>query len=94
MIMRPMYTTYIPQTSVAFVSQSSIDSGVVGTYGLKKRIVPVRNCRNIGKKDLKFNDAMPKMEVDPESYTVKADGEVCTSEPIHELPLAQGIYVY
>jgi urease len=54
----------------------------------------VRNCRNIGKKDLKFNDAMPKMEVDPESYTVKADGEICTSEPIHELPLAQGIYVY
>ena len=51
-----------------FVSQVSIDSGTVQSYGLKKRIEAVKNCRNIGKKEMKFNDNMPKMTVDPESY--------------------------
>jgi urease len=94
MIMRPMFAPFIPQTSVAFVSQAGIDSGVVGTYGLKKRIVPVRGCRNVGKKDLKFNDATPKMSVDPESYVVHADGQIMDSEPMSELPLAQSAYFY
>ncbi|EAQ92637.1 hypothetical protein CHGG_00872 [Chaetomium globosum CBS 148.51] len=94
LIMRPMFAPSIPQTSVAFVSQAGIDSGVVGTYGLKKRIVPVRNCRNVGKKDLKFNDATPRMSVDPESYVVQADGVVMDSEPMAELPLAQTAYFY
>ncbi|KAK4141853.1 uncharacterized protein C8A04DRAFT_13718 [Dichotomopilus funicola] len=93
-IMRPMWSTYIPQTSVAFVSQSSIDNGVVGTYGLLKRIVPVRGCRTVGKRDLKFNDATPRMRVDPESYVVEADGVVMDSEPMSELPLAQTAYFY
>jgi urease alpha subunit len=60
--------SYVPQTSITFVSQASIDSGVVASYGLKKRIEPVRNCRNIGKADMKHNAAMPKMKVDPERY--------------------------
>lgn len=51
-----------------FVSQSSVDEGVIDTYNIKKRIEPVKNCRNIGKEDMKFNDTMPKMHVDPESY--------------------------
>ena len=51
-----------------FVSQSSIDSGVVGTYNLKKRVEAVKNCRNISKRDMRLNDAMPKMKVDPETY--------------------------
>lgn len=51
-----------------FVSQISIDSGVVQSYGLKKRIEAVKNCRNVSKKDMKYNDVMPKMRVDPESY--------------------------
>lgn len=51
-----------------FVSQASIDEGVVQTYGLKKRIEAVKNCRSVGKKDMKFNEIMPKMKVDPESY--------------------------
>ncbi|KAK4155542.1 hypothetical protein C8A00DRAFT_13440 [Chaetomidium leptoderma] len=94
MMMRPMFAPLIPQTSVAFVSQAGIDSGTVGTYGLRKRIVPVRGCRTIGKKDLKFNDAMPKIKVDPETYTVEADGVVCDAEPMVELPLAQSWYMY
>lgn len=51
-----------------FVSQASIDEGIVQTYGLRKRIEAVKGCRTVGKKDMKFNDVMPKMKVDPESY--------------------------
>ncbi|KAF7512605.1 Urease [Endocarpon pusillum] len=93
-IMRPMFGAFIPQTSVTFVSQASIDSGMVDSYGLKKRIEPVKNCRKISKKDMKLNDLMPKMKVDPESYRVEADGLHCTAEPADRLPLSQEYYVY
>lgn len=89
-----MFGPLVPQTSVAFVSQASIDSGLVTSYGLKKRIEPVKNCRKISKKDMKFNDLMPKMKVDPESYRVEADGMHCTAEPASKLPLSQEYYVY
>lgn len=68
MIVRPMFAARLPSTSIMFVSQASIDEGIVQTYGLRKRVEPVKNCRNVGKKDMKFNDTMPKMKVDPESY--------------------------
>ncbi len=89
-----MFGSLIPQTSIIFVSQASIDSGVVDGYGLKKRIEPVKNCRKISKKDMKFNDLMPKMKVDPESYRVEADGLHCTAEPADRLPLSQEYFVY
>jgi len=54
--------------SVTFVSQASIDSGVVASYGLRKRVEAVKNCRSISKRDMKYNDVMPKMKVDPERY--------------------------
>lgn len=54
----------------------------------------MKNCRNIGKKDMKFNDARPKMKVDPETYRVEADGMWCTAEPAEELPLTQAYFVY
>lgn len=92
--MRPMFGTLVPTTSVTFVSQASVDSGAVIGYGLKKRIEPVKNCRKISKKDMKFNDLMPKMKVDPESYRVEADGMLCTAEPAATLPLSQEYYVY
>lgn len=60
--------TFVPHTSLTFVSQASVTSGTIATYNLRKRIEPVKNCRNIGKKDMKFNDALPKMDVDPETY--------------------------
>ncbi|KAK4128121.1 urease [Parathielavia appendiculata] len=94
MISRPMFATSLPSTSVAFVSQASVDSGAVGSYDLQKRVVPVRGCRSVTKADMKFNDAMPRMRVDPESYVVEADGVVCEAEPIAELPMAQRCYVY
>jgi urease len=89
-----MFAPLVPETSVLFVSASSISSGVVATYGLRKRVEAVKNCRNIGKKDMRFNDAMPKMRVDPERYTVEADGVVCAAEPAETLPLTQAFFVY
>lgn len=58
----------VPSSSVTFVSQASIDNGTIETYHLKKRVEAVKHCRKIGKKDMKFNQTMPKMKVDPERY--------------------------
>ncbi|KAK3397837.1 putative urease [Sordaria brevicollis] len=94
LIARPMFSHMVPQTKVLFVSQASIESGNVSKYGLKSRVEGVRGCRTVSKRDMKFNDRMPRMKVDPERYTVEADGEVCTAEPSSELPLTQSYYVY
>ncbi|KAI8629737.1 hypothetical protein F5Y19DRAFT_475186 [Xylariaceae sp. FL1651] len=91
---RPMFAPLVPQTSVVFVSQASIDSGDVAGYNLRKRVEAVRGCRSVSKKDMAFNDAMPRMKVHPERYTVEADGRLCTAEPAAELPLAQSWFVY
>ncbi|KAF1955243.1 urease [Byssothecium circinans] len=93
-IMRPMFAPLVPSSSITFVSQASIDFGVVASYGLRKRVEAVKNCRKIGKKDMKFNDTRPKMKVDPETYRVEADGMVCEAEPAETLPLTQGYFVY
>ncbi|KAL8819928.1 MAG: hypothetical protein Q9191_007624 [Dirinaria sp. TL-2023a] len=93
-IMRPMFGAFVPNTSLTFVSQASIESGTIATYNLRKRIEAVKNCRNIGKRDMKYNDVMPKMKVDPETYVVEADGMVCKAEPATRLPLTQAHYVY
>ncbi|ORY57207.1 uncharacterized protein BCR38DRAFT_449913 [Pseudomassariella vexata] len=93
-IARPMFAPFVPPTSVLFVSQVSIDSGAVAKYGLRKRVEAVHGCRTISKRDMKFNDVMPKMRVDPERYTVEADDVVCTAEPADELPLTQAWFVY
>ncbi|KAI9682256.1 MAG: Urease [Caeruleum heppii] len=99
-IARPMFAPLIPTTSLTFVSLSSLTpkspdgSSAIATYNLKKRIEPVRNCRRIGKKDMKYNDVMPRMRVDAERYTVEADGMLCTAEPATELPMTQAYFVY
>lgn len=89
-----MFAPLVPETSIVFVSESSITSGRIATYDLKKRIEAVKNCRNICKKDMKFNDVMPKMRVDPENYRVEADGVHATCEAATSLPLTQGTFVY
>lgn len=66
--MRPMFAAFVPGTSITFVSQKSIESGAVSKYGLRKRVEAVKGCRKIGKKDMRFNDVQPKMNVDPERY--------------------------
>jgi urease len=92
--MRPMFAPLVPSSSITFVSKASIESGVIKSYGLRKRVEAVKNCRNIGKRDMKFNDVRPKMKVDPETYRVEADGMHCTAEPSETLPLTQGYFVY
>lgn len=67
-MMRPMFAPMVPGTSITWVSQASVDKGVVGSYGLRKRVEPVKGCRTVTKADMKFNDTMPKMRVDPERY--------------------------
>ena len=99
MIARPMFAPLVPETSVLFVSQASVSTeggvpGPVPSYGLRKRVEPVRGCRSVSKRDMRFNDAMPTMRVDPERYTVHADGQVCDAEPADLLPLAQGWFAY
>ncbi|MCW3464931.1 urease subunit alpha [Chitinophaga nivalis] len=89
---RKMYGAYgaaTAQTSYNFVSKISIESGNIGKLGLKKKSLPVKGCRTVGKKDMVHNNAMPKLEVDPETYVVKVDGKVATCEPLKVLPLAQ-----
>ena len=94
-VMRPMFGPLTPQsTCITFVSKASIENGAVASYGLKKRVEATRNCRNIGKKDMKFNDVMPKMKVDAESYRVEADGMHCTAEPAETLPLTSGYFIF
>ncbi len=80
-------------TSVTFVSQYFLDNQEAAPE-LSKRLVATRNTRSISKKDLVFNDATPKIEVDPETYTVKADGKVLTCEPATEVPLAQRYFLF
>jgi len=89
-----MFASFVPQSCVTFVSQASFDLGVATLYGLKKKIEVVKGTRNIGKRDMKYNDATPKMHVDPESYEVSADGVVCKCEPAAELPLTQGYFLF
>lgn len=93
-IARPMFAPMVPSSSVLFVSQSSIDSGAIASYGVRKRVEAVRNCRGVSKRDMKYNDTMPRMRVDPESYIVEADGVVCKAEPSETLPLSQAYFVY
>ncbi|KAK0204482.1 urease [Desarmillaria ectypa] len=75
--------------SVAFVSEVSITSGAIASYDLKKDAVAVKGCRNITKKDMKWNDLIPKMLVDPETYEVRADGELADVAPAEKLPLTR-----
>jgi urease subunit alpha len=89
---RPMFGAFgkaCTATSVSFVSQAALASNLAETLGLQRPLVAVKNCRNITKADMVLNDYQPVMEVDTNTYEVKADGVVLTCEPATELPLAQ-----
>jgi urease subunit alpha len=95
--MRPMFGSFgraVGATSIAFVSRAALEAGTVNAYQLTKRIEAVRGCRNIGKRHMRLNDALPKIEVDPESYQVRADGLLLQSEPSEWLPLAQRYFLF
>ncbi len=94
---RPMFGAWgkaLFSTSVTFLSQAGIDCRIPEQLGLQKRIVAVQNCRRIGKRDLKLNDATPNIEVDAETYVVKADGQRLTCEPMAVLPMAQRYFLF
>ena len=96
-IYRHMFGAYgkaLYNTCFTFVSQISIDNGIVSSYNLEKQILPVKNCRNISKKDLIHNDKTPQIEVNPETYEVKVDGEHITCEPMSEVSLAQRYFLF
>lgn len=76
-------------TCFTFVSQAALEKKVPEKLRLQKAILPVKNCRNIGKKDMKLNDAAPEITVDPETYKVSLDGEIITSKAAERLPMTQ-----
>ena len=94
---RPMFGSYgkaMAASCITFVSQAAIDGGVKDRLGLSRTVLPVINTRNISKASMKLNDACPDIRVDPETYEVRADGELLTCEPATELPLAQRYFLY
>jgi urease subunit alpha len=94
---RPMFGAFggaLNTTSVLFVPQVALDLDIGKNLGLSRRLVGVRGTRNISKKDLVHNDYLPKMEVDSETYEVRADGQLLTCEPAKSLPLAQRYYLF
>jgi urease subunit alpha len=95
---RPMFAAFGRATaasSVTFVSRAAIEAGVKERLGLQKTLLAVANTRGqIGKKDMVLNNALPKIEVDPETYEVRADGELLTCAPAEVLPMAQRYFLY
>ena len=94
---RPMFGAYgrsVENSAVTFVSEAAQAEGIGKALGLAKQTVAVRNTRGIGKKDLMLNDATPEVEVNPETYEVRADGELLTCEPASELPMAQRYFLF
>ncbi|MCJ8307620.1 MAG: urease subunit alpha [Hyphomicrobiales bacterium] len=96
--MRPMFGAFgknLTNSSVNFVSQAAIDDGLRDRLGVEKEMLAVQNTRSgISKASLILNDATPEIEVDPESYEVRADGELLTCEPASELPMAQRYFLF
>jgi len=95
--MRPMFGAYgraTGATSLAFVSQLALDRGTVAGYGLAKQAAAVRGCRGVTKRSMKLNDALPRIQVDAETYIVTADGEELRAKPADVLPLAQRYFLF
>ncbi len=94
---RPMFGSFgvtASSTSMIFLPQAAVDGGIDTTLGLRKRVGIVKNTRNIGKKDLVHNAYQPNIEVDPQTYAVRADGQLLTCEPVAVLPFAQRYFLF
>jgi urease subunit alpha len=94
---RPMFASFgrsVTQSSLTFVSQAALAAGIGERLGLRKPLVAVKHCRSVRKADLIHNNAMPRIEVDPQTYVVRADGEALWCEPASELPLAQRYFLF
>jgi urease len=96
-LMRPQYgarAKAVGANSVAFVSKESVKRDIKSAYGLAKRVVAVTGCRGVTKAHMKLNSLLPKIEVDPETYVVTADGVIMSCQPMSELPLAQTYFMF
>jgi urease subunit alpha len=96
-IYRPMFGAYgkaSHSTSITFVSGAALKAGVPAQLGLQRKIVAVKNCRGLTKRNMIHNDALPKIVVDPETYEVRADGQLLTCEPSKVLPMAQRYFLF
>ncbi len=94
---RPMFGSFgraTGTTSLTFLSRAGLEAELPKKLGLQKTAVAVENCRQIGKADMIHNDAAPEIEVDPETYEVRADGELLTCEPAETLPMAQRYFLF
>jgi urease subunit alpha len=94
---RPMFGAFggsLVRNAVTFVSKAAHEADIRREYGLIKETLAVEHTRGIGKRDMRLNDATPVIEVDPETYEVRADGVLLTCEPARELPLAQRYFLY
>jgi len=94
---RPMFGSFggaLAGGSLTFVSQSALDSGTAASYGLKKTLAAVRGCRSVSKQDMVHNSYLPKMQIDAQTYEVRADGDLLTCEPATSLPMAQRYFLF
>jgi urease subunit alpha len=95
---RPMFAGFgqaLQASSVTFVSKAALGHGIGDRLGLRKQLLAVENTRSgIGKRDMVLNDALPKIEVDPETYEVRANGELLVCEPAKLLPMAQRYFLF
>ncbi|MEF3327417.1 MULTISPECIES: urease subunit alpha [Oceanobacillus] len=96
-IYRPMFAAHgkaVQRTSLTFVSTAAYEKGIKEELGLEKTVLPVKNIRNLTKKDMKLNDKTPTIDVDPETYEVKVDGEAITCEPLKEVAMGQRYFLF
>jgi len=94
---RPMFGAFgksLTESSVTFVSQAAFASDINQSLGISKTIIPVSGTRVVKKSDMRLNDYQPKMEVDPETYEVRADGELLICDPADELAMAQRYFLF
>ena len=94
---RPMFAGFgrnLVESAVLFLSRAALDGGMPAKLGLTRACLAVAGARKVGKRDMVHNDLMPKMEVDPETYEVRADGELLTCAPAKVLPMAQRYFLF
>ncbi|MFC4373784.1 urease subunit alpha [Nocardia halotolerans] len=94
---RPMFGAAAPAaaaTSLHFVSEQAIDDRLADRLNVRRKLVPVKNVRRVTKADMRHNDAMPRIDVDPDTFTVRVDGEVWAEDPATELPMAQRYFLF
>jgi urease subunit alpha len=94
---RPMFGSFggaLHRSSITFLSQAGLAAGVQERFGLAKRVAAVKDIRRVRKQHLVHNDYVPKMEIDPQTYAVRADGQLLTCDPATVLPMAQRYFLF